>query len=581
VTAAVAPPEAPPVALGEPAPAPRSLPYWAGLALAVLAGGALLLSFPSYSLWWLAPVGVALVALAVHRRRPRTGAFFGFITGVVFFAPLLNWTSTHVGPGPWLLLVGLQAAYIALLGLALALVSPIVDRRRWSWPLVIGVLWVAQEALRGRTPFGGFPWGRLAFSQSDAPTLRLAAIGGAPLVSFAVAVAGGLLLLAGWHLFARSSQPPSSQQIRDTRGILGQDSTQNPDPMGKKALGKAAALALGAVAIMATGLVVPLPRPDGPTVTVAIVQGNVPRMGLDFNAQRRAVLDNHVSATEELAAQVAAGSVARPDLVIWPENSSDIDPLRNADAAAAIDQAARAIGVPILVGAVMSGPQEGQARNVGLVWVDGQGVTASYTKQHPVPFAEYLPFRSIVEPIAKMVTDKAGLLRSDFQPGDSTGVLTMGPATIGDVICFEIAYDGLVHDTVTSGAGLLVVQTNNATFNVDEARQQLAMVRLRAVEHGRESLMASTVGISGFVDVSGGVHDASGFFTRAVMVRELRQGSGYTVATRLSYWPEMLLTAVAAGIVLGAAFLRLRARRGRYSVRRPTESTQETVQEDV
>lgn len=228
VTAAVAPPVAPPVSVGEPAPAPRPVPYWVGLALSVISGVVLLLSFPSYSLWWLAPVGVATLALAVHRRRPRTGAFFGFITGVVFFAPLLNWTSTHVGPAPWLLLVGLQAAYIALLGLALALVSPVVDRRPWSWPLVIGVLWVAQEALRGRTPFGGFPWGRLAFSQADAPTVRLAAIGGAPLVSFAVAVAGGLLLLAGWRFFAPRITP-RSLQIRDTHGILAQDSTDIPD----------------------------------------------------------------------------------------------------------------------------------------------------------------------------------------------------------------------------------------------------------------------------------------------------------------------------------------------------------------
>ncbi|NUT33902.1 MAG: apolipoprotein N-acyltransferase [Hamadaea sp.] len=552
MTAAVAPPDTPPTAAGGPALAgpqsARPVPYWLGFVLSALSGAALLLSFPSPNVWWLAPFGVAGLALAVHRRRPRTGALFGFVTGVVFFAPLLSWTNTHVGPAPWLLLVALQAGYIALLGLVLALVSPLVDRHRWSWPLIIGVLWVAQEALRGRTPFGGFPWGRLAFSQADAPTLRLAAAGGAPLVTFAVAVAGGLLLLAGWQV----------ARAKVTAGML----------------------ALGAVALMAVGLAVPLSAPDGPGVTVAIVQGNVPRIGLDFNAQRRAVLDNHVSATEALAADVAAGKVARPDLVIWPENSSDIDPLRNPDAAAAIERAAEAVGVPILVGAVMAGDEPGQARNVGMVWEADRSVTGSYTKQHPVPFAEYLPWRGLIEPIAKLVTEKASLLRSDFQPGQGAGVLTMGPATIGDVICFEIAYDGLVHDTVTDGAQLLVVQTNNATFNVDEARQQMAMVRLRAVEHGRESLMASTVGISGFVDAEGGVHDASEFFTRDVMVRVLRQETDLTLATRLSFWPEAVLTAAAVGIILAAAFLRVRARRGRYSVRRSAVQSEATVQED-
>jgi len=562
VTAAVAPPDAPPtpVAAPEPAPAGKPVPYWAGLLLSVGAGSALLLSFPSYSLWWLAPFGVAMSALAVHRRRPRTGALFGFVTGVVFFAPLLSWTSTHVGPWPWVLLVGLQAAYFALQGLVLALVSPVVDRWRWSWPLAIGVIWVGQEALRGRTPFGGFPWGRLAFSQADSPTLRLAALGGAPLVTFAVAVTGGLLLLAAVRL-APALFRPLERRITDNGPTSAQDSTQIPDPAPQRWLAASAACVVGALGVTAVGYAVPLSTPDGNTVTVAIVQGNVPRMGLDFNAQRRAVLDNHVTATEELAADVASGKVAKPDLVIWPENSSDIDPLRNADADA-IDRAARAIGVPILVGAVLSGQQEGQVYNVGLVWQAGQGVTAKYTKQHPVPFAEYMPLRKWIEPIAKIVTDKAGLLRSDFQPGDTSGVLAMGPATIGDVICFEIAYDGLVHDTVTDGAGLLVVQTNNATFDVDEARQQLAMVRLRAVEHGRESLMSSTVGISGFVDTSGGVHEASGFFTRAVMVRQLHVGSGTTLATRLAYWPEVFLSAVAVALLLGAIVLRRRTRRG-------------------
>ena len=86
-----------------------------------------------------------------------------------------------------------------------------------------------------------------------------------------------------------------------------------------------------------------------------------------------------------------------------------------------------------------------------------------------------------------MVTEKVDLVRSDFVAGDAARrAATSGRSLIGDVICFEVAYDEVVRDTVTGGAQLLVVQTNNATFNEAEARQQLAMVRLRAVEHGRD-----------------------------------------------------------------------------------------------
>ena len=111
-------------------------------------------------------------------------------------------------------------------------------------------------------------------------------------------------------------------------------------------------------------------------------------------------------------------------------------------------------------------------------------------------------------------------------------MLHVGPATVGDVICFEVAYDDIVRDTVTGGAQLLVVQTNNATFDEAEARQQLAMVRLRAVEHGRPALMASTVGVSAFVDaVRRGVRRDPASTRAAVIERDLTLRSTRTLAT--------------------------------------------------
>ncbi|WP_436536905.1 apolipoprotein N-acyltransferase [Actinoplanes sp. HUAS TT8] len=521
----------PPPELAEPGPAaarpagPAPLRLPVAVALAVAAGLALLLALPPYDLWWLAPAGVALLAAATHRRRLRAGFGLGFLAGVVLFYPLLEWTRIAAGWLPWALLSTAEAAVLGLAGLAAAWLSPLIDRRRALWPLLAGVLWVADEALRDRAPFGGFPWGRLAFSQGDAPALRLAAWGGAPLVTFAVAAAGGALVALAWRDWRRPGLLP------------------------------VAGFAATAAALIGAPAAVPLTAPSGPSYTVAIVQGNVPRLGLDFNAQRRAVLDNHVNATKQLATDVAAGKQPKPDLVIWPENSSDIDPLRNQDASDEISEAAREIGVPILVGAVLRTDNPNDIKNAGLLWmpVTGPDLTQTYIKQHPVPFAEYMPLRSI----ARMVSDKADLVRN-MLAGDHAGVIDTGPLTLGDVICFEVAYDGIVRDTVEKGAQILTVQTNNATFDEGEARQQLAMVRLRAVEHGLDSLMVSTVGVSAFVDTSGGVHGATAFNTAGVVVHKMATGGTRTLATRSGIWPEAAAVGLTVIALAGAVPLRRR-----------------------
>ncbi|GGK37459.1 hypothetical protein GCM10010124_32830 [Pilimelia terevasa] len=514
--------------------------------VAAVAGLLLLVSFPPYGWSWLAPVAVALLTVAVSGARVRSGAVLGLVTGWVFFAPVLAWSNLHTGLLPWLLLAALQALYVAALGGALAWVAP-WGARAWWWPAVTtSLLWVAQEAARDRTPFGGFPWARLAFGQDGSPLLRLAALGGAPLVTAGVALAGGLLAV----LLAEAVRAwPRIRAAADRRAAWW--AWWAWCRSARCWVPAAAGVALGVAAAA-----VPAARPAGAPVTVALVQGNVPRLGLDFNAQRRAVLDNHVAGTRRLAAEVAAGRAARPALVVWPENSSDIDPLRSPDAAVQISAAAAAVGAPILVGAVLRGPGRGQVRNVGLLWSPERGADTAqlYVKRHPVPFAEYVPLRRLARAVSAEV-DRVG---SDMVAGRAPGVIDTGPLTVGDVICFEVAYDEVVRDAVTGGGQVLVVQTNNATFDVAEATQQLAMVRLRAVEHGRDALMASTVGVSAFVDADGTVVGATGFNTDAVVVHQVRPGGGRTLATRLGYWPELVLVAWAAVMAVGAVVVRRR-----------------------
>ena len=531
-----------------PLQAPLARPI--SLLLALAAGGTLALAFPGFNLWPLAPLAVAGLALATRGHRAGFAALTGFLFGLAFFVPHLHWSGIYVGKLPWFALAAVESVYFALMAIALPLIWR-VPGRALGMVLAGSGLWVAQEAVRDRGPFGGFPWGRLAFSQAEAPTVGLAALGGAPLVTAAVAAIGSLLawtVVALWRavvahrIRAAAEQPPA--HLREW------------GPIG---------LALVATAAVTTvGLAVPLPTTGTATARVAAVQGNVPRAGLEFNAERRAVLDNHVKGTLGLAARVQAGQAPQPDLVIWPENSSDIDPLRNADAAAEIDAAVGLVNAPTLVGTVIEGPGD-KLSNTSIVWRPGTGPGTGqdsiYVKRHPAPFAEYIPYRSFFRHFSK----KVDLVQRDFISGDKlrknpVGVLTMGKVKVGDVICFEVAYDSQVRDPVKQGATMLAVQTNNATFGRSaESVQQLAMSQLRAVETGRTVVHISTVGVSAIILPDGTVQQRSGPFTADVLESDVPLRTSLTVATRVGEWPEGILAGLAVALLLAGALLRRRA----------------------
>lgn len=512
-------------------------------AVAAVAGGLLLtLAFPPAGWWPLAPAAVALITAAIWQpgaapaRKPlRRGAALGFLAGAAFFLVLVFWLHV-IGPDAWLVLAIVEAAYFAPLGAGIAAVA----RLRLA-PLWAACGWMAEEAVRGRAPLGGFTWGRLAFSQSATPFTRYASVGGAPLLTFVIALAGGLITVAvcGW---------PRSVRTRDARHTTAR-------------LAAAAAV----IALAVAGPAIPLPRAAGRSVTAAVVQGNVPRLGLHFFGQRSAVLDNHVNAMHKLATLVWQGRLRQPDLVILPENSSDLDPYQNLDAYTLINSAVRAVGVPTLVG-TMTFTSDGQhLQNRGIVWSPVSGPGAYYVKQHPVPFGEYVPMRRVLSKFIK----RFSLVPYDQVPGHRTGVLHLGPAVVGDVICFEVAYDGLVRDV--AGAGLLVVQTNNATFGrTVETWQQLAMGRLRAVEHGRSLVVAATSGVSAIIDPDGHVAERSAVFTTDVLVRAVDVREGTTLATRLGAGPEWLAVVVAlAALILAVT----PARRGHPRRAGPTDGT--------
>jgi apolipoprotein N-acyltransferase len=512
------------------------LPRMLRLGIAVLAGLLMCVSFPPFGWWWSAVPALALLTwVLLHSGTTMAGGFgYGFVFGLAFYLPLLPWIGGLVGPIPWLMLAAMEACFPAMFGVFAVCVARLPGKPFW-----LAAVWSMQEWLKSSIPFGGFPWGVTAFSQADGPFLVLAQLGGAPAVSFAIALLATSLcavLTGAAHWLGRGG---TDSDLRPQAGAL-----------------IAAGAAICAV-LLITAVTTPVVRraamDDSPTIAVAAIQGNVPRLGLDFNSQRRAVLDNHVRQTLQLADDVRAGKAPQPKFVIWPENSSDIDPLSNTDAAEQIGVAARAIGVPILVGAVVerpdATPEDPAASNTVIVWDPVTGPGERHDKQIVQPFGEYLPWRSFFRHLSSYA-DRAGY----FVPGDGTAVVHPTGVPVGVATCWEVIFDRALRRSVRNGAQLLAVPTNNATFDQPMSEQQLAFAKLRAVEHGRYLIVAGTTGVSAAIAPDGRELARTAFFTPAYLDIEVRLRTAQTPATRWAEPLQWLLVAVAVAAV-GVAML--------------------------
>jgi apolipoprotein N-acyltransferase len=269
------------------------------------------------------------------------------------------------------------------------------------------------------------------------------------------------------------------------------------------------------------------------------------------------VTQNHAAATLKLAAEVKAGRLPAPDLVVWPENSTDLDPRQYPALYAELAAVTAAVGQPILVGEVLQNPR----RNAGQLWVPGRGPTTFYVKRQLVPFGEYIPFRGLISSFSSLPS----LQPVDFTPGHQAVVFDVGKIKLGDVICYEVGFDNLVRSEVTAGANLLAVQSNDADFEIDgqlgETEQQTAMARIRAIESDRAVVYASTTGESTIIAPDGRLIARSGIWRQAILDARVPLVTYRTLADRVGAWPEYVIIMLTVLALAWAVLLGFRSRR--------------------
>lgn len=525
-------------AQARPVSEPR-MAWWLALLTAMAGGLVLAAAFPPVGFWPLAAVGPALLILALWRQRLRVALAAGTIFGLALFYPLLSW-EVNVAWYVWVVLATAEAVIFA----ALTIGQWLLLRLR-AWPLAVAGWWVVAEAVRDRWPWGGFPWGRLVMSQATAPTVRWVAVGGPVFLSFLIALAGSCL---AWLILGPARAPAGRMS-----GVGG-------TPRGnQRALAAASLTATAAVALCGAFLPVDRGAPGQQSAEVAAIQGDVPHAkNLPDLWRASQVTLNHANATLRFAAKVQDGKVAAPDLVIWPENSTDQDPSWNLPIYEVISSAVDAIDRPVLVGAVLQDP----VRNAGQLWLPNKGPVAVYIKRRLVPFGEVIPFRGL---LAKITNLPSSLQPYNFTPGHRAVVFKIGKIRLGDVICYEVSFDGLVASEVNAGANLLSVQTNDADFEIDgqtgETLQQLAMARIRAVEFNRAVVVASTTGISAIIAPDGSLMVSTGIWRQAEIEARVPLRNSMTLADRLGGWPEALLAWATVAALAWALAASIRQRR--------------------
>ncbi|MGO1227411.1 MULTISPECIES: apolipoprotein N-acyltransferase [unclassified Brachybacterium] len=493
--------------------------------VAVLCGGfggfCALLAFPPYGMWMLLPVAIALLGAGLLVRSSRLAMFVSLVWGLAFFVPLTHWASTYAGTMPWIALGVFEALYIVLFGL----VARTVMVRRGlciSSALIVAALWVGVETLRSTAPWGGLSWGASAFALAESPLLNLGPWIGMAGLSLVTALLGQLLLFGVLALLGRRR-----------RGLIGFSGVW-PCAI--------------AVSLVLVTVVVPYPHNrapvDRPSMTIAAIQGSMGEIDPISFTMPDDVFENHLAVTREIIEQTAADGT-QLGLIVWPEDSTGWDPRQDPVLADQLTSAAEDAGAPILIG-TQTRVGETERLNQSVLFTPEATTPYQYSKRHPVPFGEFIPMRGLF----RQLTDKVDLVSLDMIPGQDVGVMDLGAldqgeGKVGILICFEIAYDSLVHDVVDGGAEVIVVQSNNALFgDSHEAIQQLAQAKVMAVMSGRSVVHISTVGDSAIFSPEGRQIDLVGHWDRGSLLADVPLRTGITPAVAAGPWIAVVISAL-------------------------------------
>ena len=482
------------------------LRLWRRVVSAVLSGILLIFCFPRFDLTALAWVALIPLLAAIEGASLRRAFWLGGLCGMIGYAGILSWltsTMTRFGglPIPVALLVMLMlAAYVSLyLGAFCALLCRIGRKDTGLRWVAAPFLWVALELGRSYL-LTGFPWASLGYSQYRwLSVLQISDITGFYGVSFLVVLVNATL----WTILRRYLPGGSKSDTRLSRWAL----------MGTAVL--MAAVLLYGRARLETFSSFAEDNPER-AVRVALLQGNIPQDQKWNESFRRKTLDVYRELTYRTAQK-------KPDLIVWPETAAPFFFFRDRAYRQMLLDLSADVKAPLLVGVLSAVVRDREYRlqNSAFQVTPEKKVDGRYDKMHLVPYGEFVPLRRFFPFIRKMVS---GI--GDFEAGDRLTVFRHAKVPFSVLICYEVIFAEEVRRFVRNGARMLVNITNDAWFGRSAAPfQHMAIAAVRAVENRVPLIRAANTGITGVVDATGRIRDATALFVRTGVVTTVQPGT--------------------------------------------------------
>ena len=456
------------------------------------------LCFPNFDLGWLAWIVFVPLHWALTGLTPGQTFRYGWLAGIIAFAGTITWVITAMnqyGQVPFAISFLLMLLLAIYLGLFLGAYAWGFAAFQRHYPDILWLaapsLWVALEYLRTYA-FSGLPWALLGYSQYQWLSLiQIADIMGVYGVSFLLVMAN-VVISQGLIWLATPNRPkPTRQEWAPLAGLTatlllvlayGSWQLHHQNSLDERA----------------------------PNLNIGVVQANIDQ-GKKWD-------ERYLNETLDRYTRLSLQAGQETNLLVWPEAATPFLFEQEPDYQGKIRQIVQTTNSPLLFGSpTVRFHPDGRPylfNSAFLLNRDGQ-VASRYDKRHLVPFGEYIPLKSILFFLDKLVV---GI--GDFQEGQ--GAMTISVATprldsaprVGVPICFEVIFPDLVRRMAQEGANLLVTITNDAWFGDSAAPfQHFGMVVFRAVENHRAFARAANTGISGFIGPDGAILEATPIFT--------------------------------------------------------------------